>query len=452
MATLWGGRFKKPIDPDFETFSRSIQYDYRLAEYDIYHSLIHTRALKNGGILDGQECERILAALGEVLREVEQGTYTPDAAAEDIHSEIHGRLEKKIGALAAKLHTLRSRNDQIAFDEKYYCLQVTVNITRRLEDVLDALMQLSRKYPEQPFVGYTHTQRAQVVLFSDYLGAFFLMFKRDLERIKEFGDRTIPYIGAGALAGSSLNRKDYARAIQDLFGDTETAVRPVENSLDNVADRDFLAELLSILSIVQMHLSRLAEDFILYSTQEFALLDLPEEFCTGSSLMPHKKNPDFLELVRGYTGKIYGNLMALLTTMKGLPLTYNRDMQLDKEPVFEAVAIVEKELQILAKLLPGVAVEEAAVARALQDEFLYATEIAEFLVFQRVAFKEAHDIVGRLVRYAKENKVSLKTMSDGQLAEFHPALRQQEMARIIDPQYAISSKKTISHKLPEYHA
>ncbi|MCP4650921.1 MAG: argininosuccinate lyase [PVC group bacterium] len=452
---LWGGRFKKSIDKDFEEFSKSIQYDYKLAKYDIYHSKIHALALKNSGILTAAESKKIITVLDGILGNIESGDFKFNSTSEDIHTEIQNFLEKKVGKLALKLHTLRSRNDQVVFDAKWFCKFEAVQIICLLNELEKNLQTISRKHKDKAFIGYTHTQRAQVVRFDDYINAYYFMFKRDFQRVSKFFDGLNVYIGAGALAGSSLTKDAYDQAasyLLDKMKELSKIVKPVENSLDNVSDRDFIVEFLSILSIIQMHLSRFSEDMILYSTQEFNYIDLPEEFCTGSSLMPHKKNPDFLELVRGYTGQVNGNLIAVLTTMKGLPLTYNRDMQLDKEPLFSSVEILKNELKIMAKFVKGIKIKEEIIAKALEDECLYATELAEFLVHENVAFKEAHDIVGKLIRYSQDKKVKIREISDKQLRGFHKALNQKEIKKIMTPQYAIKSKKSINRKVLKINA
>ena len=449
---LWGGRFKKKIDKDFEEFSKSIQYDYKLARVDVFHSIIHTLALSGSNLLNAGETKTIIKALNEVISEIDCGKFKPNLSSEDIHTDIHNRLEKKIGKLSAKVHTLRSRNDQIVFNEKFYCLNEAISIKESLAEVLKSFLILIEKYEKQPFIGYTHTQRAQVILFSDYLSAFGHMLVRDSKRLKRFYDSVIPYIGAGALAGTSLHRKEYFKAIDD-FANLDKAnsdkVRSVESSMDNVSDRDFLIEFLGILSIIQMHLSRFAEDLILYSTQEFNYIDLPEEFCTGSSLMPHKKNPDFLELVRGYTGRIYGNQFSLMTTMKGLPMTYNRDMQLDKEPLFSSVEIIRSELKIMAKFIKGIKLKKEIIDNALLDEKLYATELAEFLVFKGIAFKDAHDIVGKLIRYSEDKKMAIKNMPDLMLKKFCEKLKRKDIGKVMNATHAVSSKKSIKRKVPK---
>lgn len=452
---LWGGRFKKETDKDFFEFQKSIQYDYKLAEYDFRHSNIHIIALKEAGILDTSEFIALSKAIEKVEKEIKEeiklGKFKPQDS-EDIHSEIQNRTEKKMkGKLALKLHSLRSRNDQVVFDEKWYCQEKAVAIFDALADLCGVLVDAAAKNIQVSFIGYTHTQRAQVIKFTDYFLAFFNMFKRDGARVKAFIDNLSVYIGAGALTGTSLTKKDYNEAIKQFLKNI-TLIKPVENPLDNVSDRDFIIEFLSILSIIQMHFSRLAEDLILYSTKEFNFIDLPEEFCTGSSLMPHKKNPDFLELVRGNTGKIYGNLVSILTTMKGLPLTYNRDMQLDKEPLFSSVEILEDELKIMAKFLKGIKLNKDVIDKALEDKTLYATELAEWLVRQEgVPFKLAHDIVGKLI-IKSEQKGGIEKLEDDDLIKLHPALNKKVISKVMNAKYALLMKKSFSRRIPKIPA
>lgn len=433
---LWGGRFKKEIDKDFFKFQKSIQYDYKLAKYDVIHSLIHISALKNSGILSKDEFIKLHSALFEIYHEVKENKFSPDPESEDIHTEIQNRVEKKVGKLAQKLHTLRSRNDQIAFDEKYYCLKESLSIQGLMINVLDSLYSAGEKFMSSPFVGYTHTQKAQTIPFGVYVLAFLDMFERDNNRLKALRDNLVLCIGSGAFKGTSLT-KEYDKAIKDtmkmLLNKEKNClmVETIKNPLEHVSDRDFIIEFLSVLSILQMHLSRFAEDMILFSTKEFNFVDLPEEFCTGSSLMPHKKNPDFLELVRGYTGRIYGNLISLLTTMKGLPLTYNRDMQLDKEPLFSSVGIIKDELKILAKFIKGIKLNKESIKKALEDESLYAVDLAEYLVKeQKVPFAQAHEIVGKLIRYAEDNKCKIIEMEDPLLKKFSAYLNRKIITKI----------------------
>lgn len=451
---LWGGRFKKEIDKDFFEFQKSIHYDYKLAEYDIYHSLIHITALRKAGILKENEWKKLVSSLKEILTEIEEGKFKPDLNSEDIHTEIQNRIEKKAGALALKLHALRSRNDQIVFDEKFYCLRKSTDVGTGLVDLMKSLLFLAENNMREKFIGYTHTQRAQAIYFPDYILAFSSMFGRDANRLSGFCKDLCICIGAGALTGSALSRKNYNEAIRESsFIRQGGKIKPVESPLDNVSGRDFIVEFISILSIIQMHLSRLSEDLILYSTKEFNFIDLPEEFCTGSSLMPQKKNPDFLELVRGNTGRIYGNLISILTTMKGLPLAYNRDMQLDKEPLFSSVEIIESELKLMARFIKKIKLNTRAIKESLEDESLYATELAEFLVIKRnVPFKEAHALVGKLMRDTQDKNKKVKEMSDEELKCYHRELNQKVIRKIMNPQYAVSSKKTFIRRMPKLNA
>lgn len=401
--TLWGGRFKKKIDKDFFEFQKSIKYDYKLATYDIVHSLIHVAALEKTGILSEPEKNKLIKELKKIRKEIKKPGFEYNKNSEDIHTYIQNKVEKKLGKLALKLHTLRSRNDQIVFDEKTYCFFRSGDIIKLLDDLLKSINSVGRKHKGLKIVGYTHTQKAQPVFFCDYINAFWYMLNRDRERLINFQKNIKIYIGAGALAGSSIAKNAYNKAIKEMQKhipqDNFFVVKPYINSLDNISDRDFIIEFLSIISIIQMHMSRMSEDFILFSTKEFGFLELPEEFCTGSSLMPHKKNPDFLELVRGYTGRVYGNLMSILTTMKGLPLTYNRDMQLDKEPLFSSVETIQDEIKIMTRLVAKIKPNIPKIENALTDYSLYATAEADKYVREKgMSFKEAHDVVGNLIK------------------------------------------------------
>ncbi len=444
---LWGGRFKKQLDNEFFLFQKSIQYDYKLAMYDIYHSMIHIGALVYTKVLKAEEAYKLEVELLAILKEVKEGRFKYDPLSEDIHTEIQNRLEKKHKATALKMHSFRSRNDQVVFDEKYYCIHQGMEISRLLAGVFASFCGLAAENKEVFFVGYTHTRRAQVIKFTNYILSFVRMLERDLKRIEHFCNDTEICLGAGALAGSFIKKEDYDRAIREFVKkysrDFPFKISLTKNSLDNVSSRDFILEFLSILAILQNHLSRLAEDFILYSTKEFNYLDLPEEFCTGSSHMPHKKNPDFLELVRGYSGRVSGNLFSILTTMKGLPLTYNRDMQLDKEPLFSSVEIIKSELSILARFVRGIKINTAEVDKALEDESLYATELAEHLVGKGMAFKTAHEVIGKLIRYSEEKKIKLTDIVDEILRDFSPHLKEKEIKKIFNPEFAVKTKRSV---------
>ena len=440
---LWGGRFTKPTDTVFEAFSRSIHYDSVLAEYDVIHSLLHVTALREAELLNKDEAAILLRALDTLLDEVRSGKFIPDADEEDIHSAVQNRLEQSVGKPALKLHTLRSRNDQIAFDVKYYCFTKALHSAELLRKLVQAFETYAKEHSLTPFIGYTHTQRAQIISFGDYMLAYASMFGRDRKRVLGFLDHLDIRIGAGALAGSSIPYTAYEQAVKDFDPDGKPRIIAVENAPEHVADRDFVIEFLSVLSILQMHLSRFAEDMILYSTAEFDYLDLPEEFCTGSSLMPHKKNADLMELLRGYTGTIYGNLVSLLVTMKGLPLTYNRDMQLDKEPLFAGVEVLEKELDMLTRFVPGIRLKREKIDRALEDEHLYGVEIAEYLVNNGLPFKEAHEVTGKLIRYSEDHDLLIKDIPAEILNGFHRSLSPGALREIMTPEYALRQKRSV---------
>ena len=462
---LWGGRFEKEVDKDFFGFQKSLSYDYRLAQHDIFHSFIHTKALHKSKLLNDDEYNKLHEALRSISKEIRENgpkfIFECEEAteSEDIHTFIQNRVGSKLGEkfedIALKLHTLRSRNDQIVFDEKCYCVIEAMYAMIQLLKLQVSLLVLIENNKNQYFVGYTHTQRAQAVAFKNYLMTFHDMFERDIEKLKRFEDMPI-YIGAGALTGSSLTKKAYEEAIaevikEDRLMEKPLAIKLVENGMDNVSDRDFIIEFLSIFSIIQMHLSRFAEDIILYSTKEFNIIELPEEFCTGSSLMPHKKNPDLLELIRGYTGTIYGNLFSVLTTMKGLPLTYNRDMQLDKEPLFSTVEKIKDELKLLTKFVEKIKVRKGAIKDILKkDKTLYATELAEWLVVEHgEAFKRSHDIAGKVVMMLEKNHGNIEELSGKKLKMLHSKLNKKVLKKIMSAEYAISSKKTFTTNPPK---
>lgn len=401
---LWGGRFTKETDKDFFEFQKSIRYDYKLADYDILHSILHASALEMGKILTKQEKDKLSKALKEIRAMIKDNRFIADKSSEDIHTDIQNKIEKKLGDIALKLQTFRSRNGQIVFDEKGYCHDKAGEIEKLLLKLLSAIEVLQNKYKSASMVGYTHTQRAQKIKFKDYAGAYYSMFERDNNRIANFRKDLVLYMGGGGLAGSPVNGKytNVIKSISEVF-----SIKPSVNVIDEISDRDFIVELLGNIAIIQMHLSRMAEDLILYSTKEFGFVELPEEFCTGSSLMPHKKNADFLELVRGYTGKIYGNLVSILVTMKGLPLTYNKDMQLDKEPLFSSVEVVEDELKIMGKFVKGIELDIGKIEAVLKnDKDLSATEeVYKLVINKKIPFKKAHDLIGRSIknkeRYAR---------------------------------------------------
>jgi argininosuccinate lyase len=442
---LWGGRFTSLINKDFESFSRSIHYDVKLAEYDVLHSLLHVKALFNTKLITKEEKTQLQQALKFLLKEIRNGVFVADPDEEDIHSAVQNALERSVGNLALKLHTLRSRNDQIAFDMKLYCLTQAAGAGHKLDNVIRAFNELAAVHHDTPFVGYTHTQRAQIIRFGDYCRAYAEMFSRDRARLRDYPAHVRLQIGAGALAGSSIPFQNYEKAVKELAEEEGMIlnIQPLNNAQEHVADRDHVVELLSALNLIQLHISRFSEDMILYSTAEFDYVNLPEAFCTGSSLMPHKKNADLLELLRGYSGRISGNLIELIVMLKGLPLTYNRDMQLDKEPLFESVEIVQQELDMLAQFVPGITLKSERIRVALNDEHLYGVEIAEYLVHNGVAFKKAHDIVGAMIRYAEDRNMMIRDIPEDKLREFHESLSPQSLKTVMTAEYALKQKQSI---------
>ena len=433
---LWGGRFGKETHPLVEEFTRSIRFDYKLAPYDVLGSLAHVRILRRGGYLSAREATRLTKGLNGIYRDIITGTFTFDAACEDIHTNIQNALEKRVGGVALKLHTARSRNEQVACATRLYCKE-------RLRDVIDeidALRAVLKKVGEDHrgliMPGFTHLQHAQPVFLKDHLGAWSAMLERDRARLSFIFGAIKITMGAGALAGTPIDASRYAGG----------GVQPTANSLDSVSDRDFVIESLSALAIIGMHLSRIAEDLIIWSTKEFDFVEIDESFCTGSSLMPQKKNPDVLELIRGYAGRLHGNLVSAFTMMKGLPLTYNRDMQLDKEPLFNSFEIVSSELKVLAGLMKTLKFNKEKIQAQLEDESLYATDLVYYLVDKGIAFKNAHTITGKLVKYSLDNNILIKKMTEPELKRFSDKFVKREIVKLFDPFVSVKSKKSIKRK------
>ena len=414
----WGGRFAGATDELMERFNASIGFDCRLAAVDVAGSKAYARALARAGVLTEQECGTIEGGLDRVLEEMSCGDYAFEAHLEDIHMAVETRLTELVGQVGGKLHTGRSRNDQVSVDERLY-LRAAIDSTRsgvrRLQQVL---VDSATRHEGVILPGYTHLQQAQPILFSHYALSLFWMLERDRSRLSDAWKRAdrLP-LGSGALAGSAFSIDRHALAADLGF----SAI--TENSLDAVADRDFLAEALAAVAILLMHLSRFCEDLILWSSSEFAFVELDDAFATGSSMMPQKKNPDSLELVRGKTGRTYGNLMALLTTMKGVPLTYSKDLQEDKEPVFDSFATADDCLAVFAGAWSTMVLNPERMAEATQDTIL-ATDLADYLARKGVPFREAHHIVGRLVRQIGESGSGLRALSLEELQRHSPEFDQ----------------------------
>ena len=410
MKKMWEGRFHKETNKLLEKFNASITFDKRMYEEDIKGSIAHSRMLSKQGIISSEEQKEIENGLLLIKNEIENGTFEFKIEDEDIHMSIEKRLTEIIGAVAGKLHTARSRNDQVALDVRMYVRKEAKKIKELLINFENVILNLSEKYEDIIIPGYTHLQRAQPILFSHHLMAYFQMFKRDITRIDDFLERSdeMP-LGAGALAGTTFNLDRHFVAKELGFS------KPTENSLDSVSDRDFVIELGMIISVISMHLSRFSEEIIIWCTSEFSFINLDDAFATGSSIMPQKKNPDIAELVRGKTGRIYGNLMAILTTMKALPLAYNKDMQEDKEGIFDSIDNIKLCIEIFYSMLNTVTVNKEKIFDSMKYGFLNATDVADYLAKHGVPFRQAHKIVGEIVSYCENKKIAIEDMT---LSEF----------------------------------
>lgn len=410
---LWGGRFAAGTDRAVEAFTASIDVDRRLYREDIAGSIAHCRMLAKQGIIEQAEADVIIGGLNEILAEIEAGQFPFRQSLEDIHMNVEARLREKVGPVAGKLHTARSRNDQVALDTRLYVRAAIVETLRRVFDLQETLLDLARANRDVILPGYTHLQRAQPVLLAHHLLAYFEMFQRDGERLRDGYRRAdVLPLGAGALAGVTfpIDREMVAREL----GFSSIS----RNSMDAVSDRDYVAEYIFAASLAMMHLSRLAEEIVLWSSGEFAFIELDDAFATGSSIMPQKKNPDVAELTRGKTGRVYGDLMAILTILKGLPLAYNRDLQEDKEPLFDAVDTLLACLEVFRPMLATMRVRADNMRQTADASFSLATDLADYLVRQNLPFREAHEIVGALVgRCVAEGK----SFADLTLADFQRA-------------------------------
>ena len=409
MMKLWGGRFEGTPDELMERFNASIGFDWRLWVADIEGSMTYAKALERTGLLTADELDQLTQGLEAVAREFETGEFEIVPSDEDIHTAVERRLGELIGDVAGKLHTGRSRNDQVATDLRLYLMWEIPPLRQRLSNLQEAILARAEQHLEIIMPGYTHLQRAQPVLFSHWLMSYFWMLQRDQERLDDLEERVaVLPLGAGALAGHSLG-------IDLHFLVAELGFQAVcENSLDAVSDRDFVAEFLFWAALLQTHLSRLAEDLIIWSSAEFGFVELDDAYTTGSSLMPQKKNPDSLELLRGKVGRMVGNLVALLTALKGLPSTYNKDLQEDKEPLFDALDTLKLTLPVAAGVVRTLKVNGEAMATALDDAML-ATDLADYLVRRGVPFRQSHELVGRAVRRAETLSLPLRELP---LAEF----------------------------------
>ncbi len=410
MAKLWGGRFQKSTDKKVDDFNSSIRFDQRMYKQDIQGSMAHAEMLGKQGIIPKEDADKIIEGLKAILADIEAGKVEFEIDAEDIHMNVEKLLTERIGDAGKRLHTGRSRNDQVALDIRMYLRDETAVIDEMLMHALDVLVSLAEEHTETIMPGYTHLQKAQPVTLAHHLMAYFEMFRRDRERLADCRKRmNVMPLGSGAMAGTTYPL-DREFVCSKLGFDAVTM-----NSLDGVSDRDFAIELAGCLSIVMMHLSRFCEELILWSSHEFAFVEMDDAFSTGSSIMPQKKNPDVAELIRGKTGRVYGHLMGLLTTMKGIPLAYNKDMQEDKEPIFDAVDTVKLCLPVFCDMIATMTVRKDNMLKGAKGGFTNATDVADYLVKKGLPFREAHSVVGQMVFYAIEHN---KNLDDFTMDEF----------------------------------
>jgi argininosuccinate lyase len=437
-AKPWGGRFSEATDPAVEAFSASVHFDQALARYDIRGSIAHARMLGRTKLVPPEDVAAIVAGLEAILGEIEAGELPFDPALEDIHMNIEARLRERIGPAAGRLHTGRSRNDQVATDLALYLRDASAAAERGLLELGQVLLERAGEHIDTVLPGYTHLQRAQPVRLAHHWLAFVAMFGRDAARMADLRARLARSpLGAGALAGSTLplDRDDTAEALGFADG-------PTRNSMDTVASRDTALEFLSAAAIAMVHLSRLAEELVIWSSSEFGFVELADAYSTGSSLMPQKKNPDVPELVRGKAGRAIGNLVSLLTVMKGLPLTYNRDMQEDKEPIFDSADTLRTSLEVMAGAIATLRVGVERMRDAAADPMLLATDLAEALVRAGVPFREAHEAVGRIVAHVTERELDLLELTRDDLRGFHEAFT-AGCAELLDLEASFEARRLV---------
>lgn len=416
---MWAGRFEKATDKEVNDYNSSLPFDCKMYSQDIEGSIAHSQMLAKQGVISQKDADDIKSGLLSIKEDIESGKLTFDSDAEDIHMFIEEELTNRIGDAGKRLHTGRSRNDQVALDQRLYMVDEAGEIIELLDGLLDTLVEIAKANTETYMPGYTHLQRAQPITYAHYLSAYIEMFKRDIDRINEAKDRAnISPLGSGALAGTTypLDRSFVAEQL-GMNGVTLC-------SLDGVADRDFAIEFASACSILMMHLSRMSEEIILYASQEFKFYELDDAYSTGSSMMPQKKNPDVAELTRGKTGRVYGDLISLLVIMKGLPLTYNKDMQEVQEAMFDCIDTIKAVLPPFTGMIKTMTIRKDNMEAAALGGFTNATDLADYLVKKGLPFRETHAISGKLVHYCIENGISLLDVSLDKLKEFSPAFEE----------------------------
>ena len=436
MAKLWGGRFSKNTNELVDAFNASIDFDKRLYHEDIRGSIAHASMLAKCGIIPAEDGEKIIAGLKDILADIEAGNFHFDVALEDIHMNVEARLTERIGSAGARLHTARSRNDQVALDMHMYMKREVAEIAELLLKFEEALLTVAKKHEKTLMPGYTHLQRAQPITFAHHMLAYFNMLQRDFRRLLGVWEGTdMMPLGAGAIAGTTFPIDRFMVAEELNFG----TVYP--NSMDAVSDRDYIIEFLSFASTLMMHMSRLSEEICLWSSTEFGFVELDDAFATGSSMMPQKKNPDISELVRGKTGRVYGHLMAMLTTAKGLPLTYNKDLQEDKEGFFDAIDTVKFTLAVYRDMILTMTVNVDKMAQAVSKDFSNATDLADYLVRKGLPFRQAHEVVGKCVAYAIHQGKFLPEISLEEYKQFSE-LFESDLLVALKPEHCVEARKS----------
>lgn len=434
---LWGGRFTKPTHELVETFTASVHVDQRLYPQDIRGSVAHVKMLGRCGILPAADVEQIVTGLHSIEEKIATGELTFSVAHEDVHMNVEQHLIEQIGPVGGKLHTGRSRNDQVALDMHLYLREEVDEILDLLHQLITVLVDSAEQHLDVLIPGYTHLQRAQPVLFSHHLLAYAGMFRRDSERLQSARTRIdMMPLGAGALAGTTFPIDRAAVAAELGFA------RLYDNSMDAVSDRDFIVEFLADAAILMMHLSRFCEELVLWSSQEFGFVELDDAYCTGSSIMPQKKNPDVAELIRGKTGRVYGSLFALLTVLKGLPMAYNKDLQEDKEGMFDTVDTVKASLQLFTGMIATMTVRRARTEQAVREDFSNATDLADYLVRRGLPFRQAHEVIGKLVLHCLERSCFLADLT---LAEYQQAspLFDADLYAVLAPEAVVNARASL---------
>lgn len=437
MAQLWGGRFTKETDQLVYNFNASISFDQKFYKQDMEGSIAHVKMLGKQGILTEQEMNDIVKTIREILAEVEEGKLEISHEYEDIHSFVEATLIERLGDTGKKLHTGRSRNDQVALDMRLYTRQEVLAVDELLKELLNAILTIMEQNTDTFMPGFTHLQKAQPVTLAHHMGAYFEMFKRDRLRLKDIYHR-MNYcpLGSGALAGTTYDLdRDYTAELLGFYG-------PTLNSMDGVSDRDYLIEFLSAMSTIMMHLSRFSEEVIIWNSNEYQFVEIDDAYSTGSSIMPQKKNPDIAELVRGKTGRVYGALTALLTTMKGIPLAYNKDMQEDKELTFDAMDTVKGCIALFTGMLASMKFNKDKMEASAKNGFTNATDAADYLVNHGVPFRDAHGIVGRIVLYCIEKGIAIDDMSLEELKEISPVF-EADIFETISMETCVNKRLTI---------